>query len=186
MARWKITEAHYLKVDGTKWEYSEVDRKTGRPKRTQFNVPLYINPKDEDDLKAFGQGDPEPEFRDIIVSNGINAQTKDVIFAGSPTPDMIPLDDEAKALSEEMSTQWNAPKIEGLNYSQRLELDFIGQMTTFKEQVKQVPQAEGLKELMETMAAMMKQQTEILAVLVTKQVEATASDPPGTARRKVA
>lgn len=182
MARWKITEPHYLNVDGTKWEYSEVDRKTGRPKRTQFDVPLYINPKYEDDLKVFGQGDPEPEFRDIIVSNGNNAQPKDIIFRGPPTPDMIPLDDEARELSEAMKTSWDAPAIEGLNYSQRLELNFIGQMAAFKEQVQQAPQAEGLKDLMETMTSMMKQQTEILSKLAERH-EPTAS---GAVKRRVA
>lgn len=186
MARWKITEAHYLNVEGTKWEYSEVDRKTGRPKRTQFNVPLYINPKYEDDLKAFGQGDPDPEFCDIIVSDGHNAQPKDIIFTGPPTPDMIPLDDKAKAISEKMRAKWNAPEVEGLSFSQRMELGFINQMAELREQVKQVPQAEGLKDLMETMAAMMKQQTEILAALASQRAEPSTSAPGSATRRKVA
>lgn len=172
MARWKLTEAHYLKVDGTKWEYSEVDRKTGRPKRTQFDVPLYINPNYEDDLKAFGQGDAEPEFRDIIVSDGHNAQPKDIIFIGDPTPGMLPIDDEAKEISRKLEARWNAPNIEGLNYSQRLELELVNQMAELKEQAKQAPKADGIQELMASMTAMMKQQTEILAALAKPQASA--------------
>jgi len=172
MARWKLTDAHYLRVLGMKWEYQEIDRRTGRPKRTQFEVPLYINPKYEDDLKAFGQGDPDPEFCDIIVSDGNNPQPKDVIFIGDPTPCMTPLDDEAKEISARLEKSWNAPEVEGLSYGQRLELGFINQMAELKDKVQQAPQIAGLEQLMASMTAMMQQQTEILARMVVPESKA--------------
>ena len=49
MARWKLTEAHYLKVPGTAWEYNSIDRRTGRPKREVFSGPLQLDPKSIDD-----------------------------------------------------------------------------------------------------------------------------------------
>ena len=30
MARWRLTDAHYLAVEGTEWEYKEQNRETGR------------------------------------------------------------------------------------------------------------------------------------------------------------
>jgi hypothetical protein len=178
MARWKLTEPHYLKVDGTKWEYNEIDRITGRPKRTQFDVPLYLNPNYEDDLKGFGQGDVEVALRIIVVSDGNNAQPKDVIFFGSPTPGMLPLDDEAKEISARFAKVWDAPAEDGPSYAQRLEERFIDQMGKLQTAAQAAPQPEGQASLMESMAAMMEQQTEILAQLAKGQVEQS--------RRKVA
>ena len=159
MARWKLTEPHYLKVDGTKWEYSEVDRITGRPKRTQFPVPLYLNLNFEDDIRSFGQDG------DIIVSDGNNAHPKDVIFLGPPTPSMLPLDDEAREISARYANVWKTPTEDGPTYSQTLHDDLIRQLAEASVNVKAAPAAEGMTEFMTTMAAMMKQQTEILAQL---------------------
>ena len=46
MARWKLTQKHYLMVPGTKWEYVENDRSTGRPIRKTYDVPLFLDPED--------------------------------------------------------------------------------------------------------------------------------------------
>ena len=159
MARWKLTEPHYLKVDGTKWEYSEVDRITGRPKRTQFDVPLYVNPNFEDDVRSFGQDDM------IVVSDGNNSKPKDLIFLGPPTPSMLPLDDEAKTISGRFASVWKTPTEDGPTFSQTLHDDLIRQLAEASVSVKAAPAAEGMTEFMTTMAAMMKQQTEILAQL---------------------
>lgn len=165
MARWRLTEPHYLKVDGIKWEYTEVERVTGRPKRKQFSVPLYLNPNYEDDIKAYGQGDDG-----IIVSDGHNPGPKDVIFIGSPTPSMLPLDEEAKAISAKFVKSWSPPtERDELTYAQKRELEFADQISELQRAAQAAPRVEGLSEFMSTMTAMMKQQTEILAQLAKSQ-----------------
>jgi hypothetical protein len=184
MARWRLSGPHYLNVKGTAWEYNEIDRITGRPKRTQFPVPLYMNPNYEDDLKSFGQGEGPVERWNIIVSDGNNPGPKDIVFTekdgspGLPTPEMEPLDDEARELSAKLSKRLNTPIVEGQSYSAKLEELFIDQMTELKNGMRAAPQAEGMTQFMETMAAMMKQQTEILAMLAAKQ--------PAEGKRRVA
>lgn len=167
MARWRLTEPHYLLTrDPTKWEYQEVDRITGRPKRSQFVVPLYLNPLYEDDTKSFGQPDPDGAIDPvIIVSNGNGAMGKDVIFIGEPTPGMLPLDDEAKEISAKFKAQWDTPALDRPSLSQLMEEKFLSQMSVMQTAAQAVPQAEGVSELMKSMAGMMAQQTEILARL---------------------
>ncbi len=166
MARWKLTEPHYIFVPGTKWEYSEIDRTTGRPKRTQFDVPLYINPHWEDDLKAFGQ----PPEGDIIVTNKPNpAFPRDVEFLGGPTLGMVPIDDEAKVLTAQLEkrglavTQGLEAEDQNNSYVNKMLSGLIDQMTDLK--VTAPPVASGMNEVMQSMVAMMAKQTEILEQL---------------------
>lgn len=104
MARWKLAVAHYIHtVAKNQWEYIEVDRKTGRPKRHLFTVPRYLNPLEESDhnsISAQGEGE-------IIVCTEGGGQPTDIEFVGNPTPDMIPLDDEAKAISASFESLWS-------------------------------------------------------------------------------
>jgi len=186
MARWKLTEAHYLKVEGTKWEYSEIDRITGRPKRTQFPVPLYLDPQNLDDLKAYGQTDPELGLQGdpvIIVCNGADPKPRDVVFIGTPTPGMYPLDDEARALTEKYSkgnwapTTGIDPESQNQSYSNQLMSGLIDQMTELRNSKAEGTAVPGMTEFMQGMQMMMKQQTEILAML------ASSKAPPD--RRKL-
>lgn len=115
MARWKLTAAHYLNVPGTEWEYEETNRDTGKRGRKKFLVPMYLSPED-----------PEFQNRDgeVVVAYEGSAERRDVIFEGLPTPDMEPLDDEARAISEAEMPKWVHP-IESLpatgeHYSQSL------------------------------------------------------------------
>lgn len=184
MARWKLIEPHYLRVPDTKWEYQEVDRITGRPKRTQFPVPQYLNPNFEDDLKSFGQGTGDVSTWDIIVSDGHNSQPKDIIFhekddsPGKPTPGMLPLDDEAKAISAKFEKIWAPPSEEQPSFTAALEEKFLRQMSEIQAGLNQAPQDKGFTDFMQSMSAMMQQQTEILAQLVKVQTQGE--------RRKVA
>jgi hypothetical protein len=108
MARWKLTDAHYLAVPGTEWEYKEQNRETGRQARKVYEVPIYLNPKDSADWNY-------PQDEAIIVSNKFNpAHPRDIIFRGTPTPDMEPLDEEAQAISDAERKNWIHP-IEALN-----------------------------------------------------------------------
>lgn len=122
MARWKLATAHYLNVkehfgQTVEWEYTEQPR-NGRPIRKRFQVPLYLDPRDPSDFNY-------PEAEMIVVTNKAHpAYPKDIVFEGEPTPDMIPLDDEAEAINAELEPKWSHP-IDGLpanggDYSQSL------------------------------------------------------------------
>lgn len=89
MARWKLTADHYLNSPGTEWEYKETDRTTGKQGRKVFEVPLYVE-------------------EGSIVCHGVG-QGGDITFLGDPTPDMEPLDDEARAISNSFRATWAHP-----------------------------------------------------------------------------
>ncbi len=181
MARWKLTEAHYLMIDGIKWEYSEVDRVTGRPKRTQFPVPLHLDPNIESDWTH----KHDAWSGDIIISDGIGtSDPKDHIYHGPVTPGMLPLDDEAKAITAEAAKdKWTptaglSTEDQNQSYTNKLLSGFIDQMTDLKASVVSAPAAAGMGEFMTAMQQMMAKQTEILAALAAKD-----APKPGLARK---
>src|SRR5262245_6578320 len=125
MARWRLTQPHYLQVPGTEWEYKETDRETNRQARKVFEVPLYLDPRDAADWNYRSE-------EAIIVSNKFDpAFRRDFVFTGPPTPDMEPLDDEAKKITQGYidSGAWVHP-IDSLNmnYSQSVLSDFERQI----------------------------------------------------------
>lgn len=101
MARWKLTAGHYLRVTSPviEWEYKELND-LGRMAKKVYAVPLYLNPDDSADCNYPGE---------IIVAQGVGALPRDIIFLGAPTPDMLPLDAEAQALSDAESPKWVHP-----------------------------------------------------------------------------
>ena len=123
MARWRLLQPHYLNVPGNEWEYKETNRDTGRQARKVFAVPQFLNPNDAADHNYREDGD-------IIVSDGNNAQRKDIIFVGPPTPDMEPLDDEAQAISDAERPKWQQPieSLPGQGYSASLLSQFEAQL----------------------------------------------------------
>lgn len=103
MARWKLTEDHYLNVrrvrkGATEWEYRETDRTSGEEERVRFVVPLYC----EKEWIVCAKGSEHPED---------NGRIGPVIFDGEaiPGPAMEPLDDEAKAISASLEHKWIHP-----------------------------------------------------------------------------
>lgn len=95
MARWKLTEDHYLNgcppdLDACEWEYKETDRTNGRERRKRFVVPFYA-------------------VADSIVCYAGKGQPSDIVFTGAPTPSMEPLDDEARTISKEWEPRWQHP-----------------------------------------------------------------------------
>jgi hypothetical protein len=138
MARWQLIEPHYLIVldkDGecaTKWEYIETDRTTGRQKRKQYDVPQYFHHEDEScwtEFTANGRGEKLDGM--VVVSDGHNANPRDIIFQGEPTPGMKAIDDEAREISAKFGKirNWNQPdrmfsEYEG-TYAQRMMDDFV-------------------------------------------------------------
>ncbi len=165
MARWKLMVAHYLNVEGTKWEYKEVSRTTGKEVRVQPTVPLYLDPRDHNDFThKWGQqahpgvhSDIEGE---IIVSRGPSVDPKDIVFVGDPTPDMVPLDDEAKAISATFAERWRyKPEAAPGNYSQSLVDQFQIAMADSSTKSAKV---EGLDELVLAIKEMAKVNQEII------------------------
>ena len=165
MARWQLKVPHYLMVEGTKWEYSEVDRITGRPKRVQFNVPRYLDPGDPADQTVKVPGFPEEGK--LNVTNGGTHEANDVVFIGDPGPDMIPLDDEAKAISASFSKKWVNP-IEDLpvnmTYADRLLENLQSEVAQLQSQTKPSP-AGDLSELKGLMVEQSKMMTDLLTAL---------------------
>lgn len=106
MARWKLMNAHYLNVDGEEWEYTENDRKTGRPVKRKFAVPRLLDPRDPACWNSrWGHGDSAEG--EIIVCHEGKGTDQDIVFRGNPTPDMMPVDDEAKVISATFEKAWN-------------------------------------------------------------------------------
>jgi hypothetical protein len=155
MARWKLVVNHYLNVEGTKWEYTETDRVTGRPKRTQFNVPRYLDIQDPGDwTNRIG------DSGEIIVTNGGTHDPKDIVFTGEPTPDMEPVDDEAKKISKSLEDQWRRgadAMVSGKSYADEVADKLHAQMGELTKVAQSPPkvQIEGLDEVMRMMAQTM-------------------------------
>jgi len=173
MARWQLTEPHYLNVPGTKWEQTITNRATNRPERKVFVVPLYLHPDVESDqnrkdgyegIITVCQGQGYPDGRDIE-------------FIGNPTPGMLPLDEEAKAIS----AKFNWEPTRGLDdvsqaesHTSKIMSGLIDQLTEMKTkaEVGAGQHIQGMDKFMETMAAMMAQNQQILMLLAGKHVEA--------------
>jgi polyhydroxyalkanoate synthesis regulator phasin len=123
MARWRLLVGHYLNTDPpAEIEFKEVDRNTGRQARKVYKVPRHLDPKDPNDHNYPSEGE-------IIVSNGNNAQGRDIVFIGDPTPDMEPIDDEAKKISQSFidSGKWTK-KEEGMDFGESLIKNFMAKM----------------------------------------------------------
>src|SRR6516162_3157993 len=103
MARWRLTEPHYLFTDpDTVWERIETDMVSGRQVRKQYVVPAYFHHEIESDWT-------DKIERGVFVCDGHNPGKGDIIFKGHPTPGMRAVDDEAKAISAKYESKWNIP-----------------------------------------------------------------------------
>ncbi len=176
MARWQLTEPHYLNTLGSKWEFETKDRATGRSIRKQFPVPTLLDPNIEGDWN----------YRDAVGNNMVDGsiivcwegkgEPRDIVFEGPPTPGMLPLDDEAK----EISSKFDWIPTQGLDDNSQF--NSFAQQTLIKltselKNVQQQPQIEGMPEFMKMMAEMMKVQTETLALLAGRKIEVAAPTP---------
>lgn len=116
MARWRLAAPHYLNTtDAVEWEYVEEDlhgkRSGGRPgaggntgqRRVRYPVPLMLDPRDPADHNY-------PADEAIIVANAPSrAFPHDIVFKGDPTPDMIPMDEDAERISAGFASKWVHP-----------------------------------------------------------------------------
>jgi hypothetical protein len=183
MARWKLTEAHYIVAerDGVRpeWEYKEISRATGREIRKKFPVPMYLDPKSQEDWNH------RPDAQDdgmIVVTDGVNAHHKDIVLIKNAkgqlpiTPGMEPLDDEARAISAKYNER--VIPIEGredATYSERLLDKFIEQMAEAKTNAGQQLSTPGIDKVLESMTAMMEQNQKILTALVEQKAPERAT-----------
>lgn len=110
--RWRLMSAHYLNVpvlpDGTRveWEHKETAQHSGRSIRKLYQVPMLLNPNDGADWNYPGE---------IVVTSfveGARIPVKDYIFTGDPTPEMEPLNDEAKEITARFKVKWDHPMSE--------------------------------------------------------------------------
>ena len=168
MARWKLTEPHYLSVPSERWEHTTTDSRTGKPVRKMYKVPKHLDPRLEDDWTHR----PENNNMDgeIIVCWEGKGLPRDIIFEGNPTPGMLPLDAEAEEVSSRFSwtpTQGIDEDSQRQSFYARLGDTLIDQMTELKV-AREVASNPGLDKFMETMMAMMAQNQQILAALAGK------------------
>ena len=169
MARWRLLEPHYLLTDPpNKWEYIETDRTTGRQIRKQYEVPTYFHHEIEADWTDKVAGG-------VFISNGNGAHPTDIIFKGEPTPGMLALDDEAKAISGKYTKTWSLmDKMYDVNspgdYGTQLADHFAQQQDKVNMQMSQLAEsnARGFNDFMKTMTAMMAQNQKILEMLAMK------------------
>lgn len=172
MARWRLAAPHYLSVEGSTWEYKEVDRNTGRQKRTMFPVPQHLDPDNPSDWNY----KYDKDSGEIIVANRTSDEfPKDIVFTGEPTPDMVALDDEARKITASLAHKWKHP-IESLTttYADAMLKDVTSQLDDIRAKPASAP-VEGMTELLTAMTAMMKQNQEMMATLAKQQSTARRS-----------
>lgn len=122
MARWKLTAKHYLHANQygqpTEWQREEVNTQTGRTFRKSYKVPMLIDPEDPFCINRI--------VGYCVIATIGSAQPGDIeVFDFKPTPDMEPLDEEARAMSEAERPNWVNP-IDGL--SPQMGEDFAQQL----------------------------------------------------------
>jgi len=169
MATWRLKSAHYLIVPDTEWEYKETDRQTGKQARKVFKVPRYLNPEDPADYT-------HREQEAIIVAKGGNDH-RALQFEGPPTPEMEPLDDEAKKLTEAESAKWVHPieSLPGQGYNASL-------LTSLEQQLAKLVSGEEKKPVAVSgiTPADFKKLQDQLNMLVAKNAELEAQIRQGT------
>lgn len=176
MARWKLTEPHYLTVPGTYWEQVLTDRLTQRPVRKQYPVPLHVDPRLSDDWNYKDPDNPMDGW--VIVTNKKDpAFPKDILIDQEPTPGMLPLDDEAKEISAKYTWTPNDRVLDNFNMdmnsnSAKILDGLTKQLADAIVAGQAAPPSVAMTQFMEGMAVMMQQQTKLLEALVANAAKA--------------
>lgn len=167
MARWKLMTAHYLNCPDTEWEYNEVNRSTGKPQRKRFPVPRYINPQDPADwTKSWGR-DEGADGETIVCLVG-KGERGDIEFNGDPTPDMVPIDNEAKAISATFADRWRyKPESAEISYSQAL---VDGLEEAVAEKMAKPVEIPGLQELAAAVGTIAAQNAELIKTITVRKL----------------
>lgn len=176
MARWKLTEPHYLNVPTERWEHTTIDSRTGKPSRKMYRVPKHLDPRIEDDWN-FRINGMDGEIHVCYEGKGL---PHDIVFEGDPTPGMVPLDAEAQEITSHFNwtpTQGIDEESQRAGFYAKLGDQLIDQMTELRAaHAMAAPQVQGLDKLLEAIAAMMQQNQQLLGLLAGKKVPATTDD----------
>jgi hypothetical protein len=174
LARWKLATSHYLNtVKPVKWRYQETDRTSGENLEKEFIVPKFLDISDPRcwtnrlvaGANVGGSASNIGAEGEIIVCTPGKGLPGDVEFLGDPTPDMIPMDEDAEAVSESFREHWSyKPDGAEPNYSQSI-VDRHGEVNTSAE-VK----VAGLDQLVAAMDA----QSRLMADMLANQTQPTA------------
>lgn len=178
MARWRLMNPHYLNIldpdtgEPTKWEYSESDRTTGKARRKTYNVPQLLDPSDPSMPHQNG---------DLVVCMEGKGIAGDIVFFGTPTPDMEPMDEEAEAITDSLKARWahpieTLPANGGMNAAEQTFMENM--MKSFAAQIGANLQPQAVSSTDEArFAAMEKTIADLQAQLAAQTVE------PSTLRR---
>lgn len=173
MARWQLTEPHYLNVPGTQTE----DRSMGDNSRKKLSAPLHLDPNDEKQWNYREMIAPQIMDGKIVVCYEGKGEPKDIIFVGDPTPGMLPMDDEAREISSKFTWLPTETLNEADSFSHRLLLGLLTDTATAREQAKAASMPEGMAELMKGLTDMMKMQTQLFAALTGKTIAIIDPEP---------
>lgn len=190
MAKWRLTSDHYLNVvcdeygEKIDYEYSETDQQTNRVRRRSWDVPMLIGREKivtnkQEDFDAFG-GD---------------TRERPVLFKGDPTPDMQPIDEEAKAISAKLQPKWrhaieSLPTTYNGDYSASLIAGFEKLLTQAAAQQKPVElpntpapniSNERLDAMQKQIEQLMEMNMRLMAEKAGEQVPAPKAPPPAKA-----
>ena len=155
--------SHYLNVPDEEWEYTETDRKTGRPRKRKFAVPRLLDINDPScwTNKWGSQGNEEGE---VVVCYEGKGDERDQIFTGDPTPEMMPVDDEARAISAKFEKIWQyKPETAVASHSQSLIDQFQIEMAEARAKPQEIP---GMSDLVSAIG----KQTEFIGKLLERRV----------------
>ena len=169
MARWKLTEPHYLNVPSSRWEQTAIDSRTGKPTRKMYKVPMHLDPRIADDWNfKYPNNEMDGEIHVCWEGKGL---PHDITFEGNPTPGMVPLDKEAEIETAKYNwtpTQGIDDESQRAGFFARLGDDLINQMTDLKAVAASQQQTHGVDKVLEAMAEMMEQNRQLMALLMGK------------------
>jgi len=174
MARWLLVQSHYLRSPDVFWEQTEVDRISGRQKKRKYPVPIHLDPhcaadwnnKPGSSSANIARGGNSFDEGFITVCHQGHGEPHDYVFIGDPTPDMEPIDDEAKAISA--TFQWHDPTRffelgDGMTFAERMIL-------TMQDEMKAPPPVnDQLTETLAMLAQVMAQNTQLLGKLTDRR-----------------
>jgi hypothetical protein len=170
MARWRLSTSHYLSVENNEWEYNETDRSSGKQIRTRLKVPLQLDIDDPAcwNVQYRNQRGEIVAGEIVVAHSNTEHKADDILFIGDPTPDMIPLDDEAKAISKTFEKRWGAAPNEDISYGQKMIEASQAEMAKVQAAAN-VVKIEGMAEIMKTMTDMLAMNQAMMAQMVANQ-----------------
>lgn len=172
MARWLLTEPHYLKVVDTFWEQSETDRTTGRQKKKKYPVPMHLDPDCAQDwnnkpgtsASHVSRGGNSWDQGFITVCYEGKGEPNDYVFVGDPTPGMEPIDEEAKAITAKFKwskdTAFFDPSIGEMTFGERMILNMQEEI-----KVQRQEPSDKLDKVLDALALMMAENQKLIAAL---------------------